>query len=231
MSAWQHESFRATRVNPAPTELGSEPLAAGISPALNKLWLPAGVQNDLKIEHAPLLDGGSLTGGGWKLVWHTTESRWDEIDSMYSTLRDERFASHLLIGGRPGIKRPVVIQMVPFDRAARALEHPAGTLQTNRADAIQIEICGYASESAKWPEYRYEALAHLLGLIVTRRNIIPRIPIDFAHPHRMSPSQWIKTAGHVGHSMAPNQTQGHTDPGALRVQHILDLVAESKTAL
>jgi hypothetical protein len=51
---------------------------------------------------------------------------------------------HLSIGWRKGFRFPVVAQFLPFDQYAKTLEHPGGTPETNRANAVQIEICGRA---------------------------------------------------------------------------------------
>jgi hypothetical protein len=88
------------------------------------LWLPEGAHWDLNIEHAQLPDAGEFTGGGHKLVWHTTESERESVDAMWRVLRDKNAAPHVVIGWRDGFKYPVAIQCIPFNRAGRALAAP-----------------------------------------------------------------------------------------------------------
>jgi hypothetical protein len=40
---------------------------------MDKNWLPEGHHWGLRIEHRRLPDAGPFTGGGHKLIWHTTE--------------------------------------------------------------------------------------------------------------------------------------------------------------
>lgn len=108
--------------------------------AIDRRWLPVGAHTDLNIEHSYGQGAGAFTGGGWKLCWHITVSPWMAVDSMVSVLKAKNAAPHLVIGGRPGFRFPVVVQMLPFDEAGRALAHPSGP-ETNRANTIQVEIC------------------------------------------------------------------------------------------
>jgi hypothetical protein len=107
---------------------------------MDKLWLPEGAHSDLNIEHSRGQGSGSFTGGGWKLCWHITVSPWASVDAMVSVLKSKNAAPHLVIGGRPGWQYPVVVQMLPFNEAGRALEHVLPQ-ETNRANTIQVEIC------------------------------------------------------------------------------------------
>lgn len=107
----------------------------------HKLWLPTGRHTDLHIERSRGSDAGAFTGGGWKGIIHITVSPWFAVDSMVRVLHDKRAEPHLVIGGRPGTRLPVLVQQVAFNRAGRALAHPYGTLETNRANCIQMEIC------------------------------------------------------------------------------------------
>jgi hypothetical protein len=107
---------------------------------MDKLWLPKGPHDDLNIEHAPGRSAGAFTGGGWKLCWHITVSPWVAVDSMVSVLKAKGAEPHLVIGGRPGFKFPVVVQLLPFNQAGRALQHTLPQ-ETNRANTIQVEIC------------------------------------------------------------------------------------------
>jgi hypothetical protein len=95
-----------------------------------------------------------------------------------SSQPDTPTAPHVVIGWRKGFKYPVAIQCIPFDRAGRALQHPSGP-ETNRANAIQIEICGRAAESHTWDANWYKALANLALLIEHRVDIPQKAPRSF----------------------------------------------------
>lgn len=190
---------------------------------MNRLWLPRGHHWDLHIVHVPAENAGPFTGGGKKLLLHTTEAPWDSVDRMDDVLIGKRAAPHVLIGGRPGTQHPVVMQFVPFNRAGRALANdPYDGYQTNRANVIQIEINGYAGQSQDWDMWTYKALANLVELIHHRYKFPLEAPQDFSHPRRMSDSEFVKASGIVGHSMAPDND--HWDPGRFREGRLLNLI-------
>jgi hypothetical protein len=192
-------------------------LKASTLATIDDEWLPEGHLSswDLHIEHRPLEDGGAISSGGNKFIVHTTESDWDDLEAMYGVLRDKRAAPHLLIGGMNNREHPTVIQMIPFGRAGRALEHPAGTPPTNGAgNSPQIEICWRAANSQNMSDWMIKALANLFVLVQHRVNIPIKAPQDFSNPVRMSAQSWITASGIVGHSMVPNNT--HWDPGRFR---------------
>lgn len=102
--------------------------------------LPTGIHSDIHMEHS-LVRTGSYAGGGWKGIIHITVSPWRAIDSMVRVLHQKGAESHTVIGGRTGTKLPVGVQLVRLDEYGRALQHPAGTPETNRARCVQMEIC------------------------------------------------------------------------------------------
>jgi hypothetical protein len=67
-----------------------------------------------------------MTGGGHKLVLHTTESPREWIDGAIKQFTAGNGTPHLSIGWRKGFKFPVVAQFLPFDQYAKTLEHPPG---------------------------------------------------------------------------------------------------------
>jgi hypothetical protein len=125
-----------------------------------------------------------MTGGGKKMVLHTTESPREWIDGAIKQFTAGNGTPHLSIGWRKGFRFPVVAQFLPFDQYAKTLEHPAGTPETNRANAVQIEICGRASESRSWDDNWYRALANVLLLTQHRVGfpISPAAAVPGADP-------------------------------------------------
>jgi hypothetical protein len=191
------------------------------------LWLPEGAHYDLNIEHGPLPDAGPFTGGGWKLCWHTTESERESVDAMWSVLRNKDAAPHFVIGYRKGFRFPVVIQMIPLHRAGRSLAHPSGP-ETNRANVIQVEICGRAAESNSWDDNWYRALANL-GLLIEHR-----VPIERKRPRRFpgeryTGSGFVRATGHVGHCHVPGNDHG--DPGRFQGRKLLRFMEQGRQTL
>lgn len=189
---------------------------------MDDLWLPAGHHWDLHVEHQPSHDAGPFTGGGWKLVWHTTESPWMAVDSMVDVVQGKDACPHFVIGGRKGLEHPVVVQLIPLNRAGRSLAHPSGP-ETNRANAIQVEICGRAALSQDWSEKDYATLANLATLVMHRVDVPNKAPQDFSVPHRFTGPGWVAAKGHVGHSMCPGND--HVDPGRFREGLLVDLIS------
>lgn len=187
---------------------------------LDKAWLPEGHHLGLHIEHAPSGDGGGFVTGGWKLIWHTTEG--DDLRAMQRVLTSKRAEPHVVIG-RKGTGRQdfTAVQFIPFTQAARALEHPGGTLDTNNAHAIQVEICGYAKDAAGWGDDMYAALGALTLLIEHRVGIPRSAPRPFTVPaQRFTPRGFINAKGHIGHGHAASQPGGHWDPGKLNTRRL-----------
>lgn len=186
-------------------------------------WLPPGHHWDLHIERHEALSAGSFTGGGLGLVWHTAESRWMAVDAMAGVLITKQACPHFVIGGRSGVEHPVVIQFLPLDLAGRALANNSGDgFQTNRANKIQVEICGRTAEIPSWSEWTYRALANLSGLIMHRVNIPNVANYDFSNPRRLTDAEWVAARGHLGHVHCPDND--HTDPTRLREGYLVDLI-------
>jgi hypothetical protein len=193
---------------------------------IDSLWLPEGAHWDLNIEHHPLRGGtGPMTGGGWKMPLHTTESPREWIDGAIKQFTAGSGTPHLSIGWRKGLRFPVVAQFLPFNQYAKTLEHPTGTPETNKANAVQIEICGTAARSKvdvgapNWEDNWYKALANVLLLTQHRVGFPIRRPRPFLVPIRFTGSGWIKAKGIVGHCHAPNNS--HSDPGRIKAGKLL----------
>jgi hypothetical protein len=189
------------------------------------VWLPKGRHYDLHIEHDRRPATGPFTGGGWKMVWHTTEGL--NLRVMQSVLKNKSAEPHFLIGKDGSEKLYTVVQFLPLDQFAKALEHPSGTPETNRANCIQVEICQFAQRGGDhWPDDLYNALAHLALLVEHRVDIPRKRPRIFSVPaKRYTGAGFIRAKGHVGHGHAASQPGGHWDPGhfnCLKMFKIMD---------
>lgn len=151
---------------------------------------------------------GSFIDAGRKIVWHTTEGT--------SLPRYEGSAPHFTLDPRSG----QLWQHIPLNRAARTLKHTRRP-ETNRAHAIQVEVIGFAADTPDWPEAYYDQLAALARWIEWHARVPRRCNVEFeARVHHISDQRWVRYAGHIGHQHVPQND--HWDPGALRIDEVLD---------
>jgi hypothetical protein len=165
------------------------------------LWHPGARR--VVIDSAP--QGLRFTGGGKKMVWHTTEG--GSIEGAEGAYRANGDCPHFTIAYTNG--KRVLHQHLPIDRAASALRHPQGTRPTNTADAIQVEIVGFAAQSHAWPKELYHYL-HLLAKWCNRHYGVPMTEkATWRNPLKII--NFEEYAGHCGHVHVPNND--HVDPG------------------
>lgn len=191
---------------------------------MNDLWLPEGHHWDLHIEHRPSRnDAGPFTGGGKKFVPHTTEG--GSLDSN-SDLLVRVNTPHLLFGVRPGNEHWTMIQFLPFNVAGKTLQNDVGDgFQTNRANAVQMEIVGFTADIPEWSDLMYKRLANALTLVQHRFDFPTRAPLDFSSKtNRMGDAEWVKAAGIYGHMHAPDNEHG--DPFRLREGFLVQLMKD-----
>lgn len=164
----------------------------------------------------PYPDAGSFVNAGHKLVWHTTEGT--------SLPRYSGDAPHFTFDPRTN----ELWQHIGIDRAAAALMHPQGTVETNHAHAIQVELIGFAKDTATWPDSYYRNIAALARWIEKNAGVPRRAGVHFTagggrQAARLSPAGWLAYAGHCGHEHVPSNF--HWDPGQFRIGKVLDLEA------
>lgn len=156
---------------------------------------------------------GPFAGGGRKLVWHTTEGSGDP--GNYPT-----GGPHFTLDPRSGH----LTQHISIRESAAALEHPSGTPETNRANAIQVELIGFAGQTQNWPDAAYRELADLARWIEKHAAVPRSCDVKFAgagQARRMGGDEFYRYAGHCGHEHAANQPSGHWDPGALNIGKVI----------
>lgn len=188
------------------------------------MWLPG-------IDKIPGNGAGSFTGGGKKLVLHTTEGG-ASCETVADVLRRKNAWVHL-------IHDPIhkhTVQCLPFNIAGRGLAHTQAP-ETNRANCIQIEIVGFSySSTAKqygygpkwavenWGEEQYRNLAHLAARIKRNFNY-PLTLRGFQRPTRFVGNQFVEFRGICGHMHVPGNDHG--DPGTkFRGGYFRNLVKE-----
>lgn len=191
---------------------------------MSKLWLPEGAHTDLNIIHAPAGGhAGPFAGGGWKFVLHTTESSVESLDVILRVLRDKRAEPHFVLGYRKGHRFPTLAQMLPLNVAGRTLRNPGRVPEgTNRARAIQVEICGFAAQSPGWSDNWLKAIANMICWTRNRVPIPAKRPRSFANPSRYTDRGWVNASGIVGHVHCPGND--HTDPGHVNATRLVKFV-------
>jgi len=149
----------------------------------------------------------TFTGGGKKLVWHTTEGA--GIDGAVGAYKSAGVCPHFTIQVVSG--RRTLYQHLPISRAASALRHPQGTLPTNTANAIQVEIVGFARDSAHWPMSKYHYLHELARWVHDHFGVPMSEGVHWNPPSKLGQSAFVEYHGHCGHMHVPGND--HVDPG------------------
>ena len=170
----------------------------------------------------PCPDAGGYLAGPYRIVLHTTEGA--SYAGARAAYRANSVSPHFTISYEDG--RLQVWQHVDLARAATALEHRAGTVETNRLSAVQIEVVAFAAQPA-WPIGLIQGVADLIGWISTQTGVKPIAPQFKAYPAsygenngiRFSDAGWAAFNGVCGHQHVPHQDHG--DPGAVNVALLL----------
>lgn len=161
-------------------------------------------------EHKVRTSAGSFTGGGRKLMFHTTEGV--SINGAISALDRNRYWSHFLISFEEKRK----IQFLEVNQAAKSLDNnPNDGYQTNRANVIQIEIVGYARETQDWSKEKLDWIANICSEIRAAFDF----PLTIIGDERLSDKAFVDYAGVCGHKNCPDNN--HWDPGKLDVGYIV----------
>lgn len=160
-----------------------------------------------------------MLGGPKRVIWHTTEN--DPAKTTAATiayyLNRVGYQCHLIWNPVSG----EIIQMIPSDRAGRALRNLTGGVQTNRQGSVctQIEVVGRAvNPFTDGPMVGRETVlewVRSLGIPdVWPAGPPPRAP----KTHHASAQVWNTKAGHYGHSQVPEND--HNDPGCIDIRKL-----------
>lgn len=175
--------------------------------------------------------GGSFTGLPYRIVLHTTET------AGLPGYRDGTIAPHLTY--LPNTRQ--WIQHVSLDTACRSLRNEAGGAETNRANALQVEIVCYSAEQivdrypntgrvkvSELPDTAYEDLRDFIVWCMAEYGVQPVWPERQAFSYseanapgfRMSIPEWEAFNGVCGHQHV-GEGNTHWDPGALDWSRIM----------
>lgn len=180
----------------------------------------------------PYQDGGGYIPASPKGVLHTTEGKsYKGAQSAYAAGMAPHFTVSVEIGEFQ------CWQHIDTKLAARALEHISGTVDTNRANAIQIEIVWSAANARAMPKILLDGLGKLMRWIEIDRGI-KRQSLPFhsdteglvlardTSPIRLPPTNWLTYSGWVGHQHVPGNS--HWDPGMIDINYLLTVGAGVK---
>jgi hypothetical protein len=176
-------------------------------------WCPFVTRDDA---HAH--DAGTFVGGPARGVLHTTEG--STYEGAKSAFTDNNSWPHFTVTFESGAFK--AYQHLSITAAARSLEHRAGTVQTNRQSAIQIEIVGFAHKAASFPEGYLDCIAKLMRWIEENARVARRSTVKFVLPGqetRLSDKQWLAYEGWCGHQHVPHNS--HEDPGPINIGYLL----------
>lgn len=181
--------------------------------AMSDIWLPVGHHWDLHIEHDHRVSSGAFVSNAeWKWCWHITVSPWNSVDAMREVLHEKHAEVHFVIGGRPGVAHPIVIQCLPLNEFGKGLVHIAGKPETNRAKVVQVEVCADPLDMENFQHYR--ALANLFAMCTHGKNprvhVSNRLARSFSNDKRFTSKGYPRVKGHHGHLHVSQNT--HFDP-------------------
>lgn len=166
-------------------------------------------------KRVPYSDAGPYVAAAPKIVWHTTETQGLPIYSGS--------APHFTFNPATGS----LWQHIPINRSAKSLEHPSGTVETNHANCVQVELIGYAKDTGEWPASQYARIAKLARWIEANHGVPSTCGVNFVSGTLHLPdSTWLSYAGHLGHQHVPNNH--HWDPGLFKIGLVLDTAPERK---
>jgi hypothetical protein len=190
-------------------------------PQMAQVWYPLATKDEFANS------GGFIEGFGWRGVLHTTEGvSYAGAKSAYASGK----APHFTVSFEAG--KFQAWQHIPINKAARALAHPRGTVETNRARCIQIEIVAFAATSGTLQREYLDGIGKLMRWVETNTGIA-RSALNFhsdregivlardTSPIRLSAAEWTKFSGWCGHQHVP--LNSHWDPGAIDIDYLLSV--------
>jgi N-acetylmuramoyl-L-alanine amidase len=169
-----------------------------------------------RVEHVPCPNPGQPVDlhAPPKGIMHTTEGSFEGSLAVFR----QHFAPHFMVG-RDARKAVRILQLVPLETMAAALENRPGGVETNRVCRAQIELVGFSKHELWLPE---QEVAEALAALMLALRDAAGIPLRHVIAGR-KPDLWVKAAGWLGHIDVPENS--HWDPGNLDWHALLKLAA------
>jgi uncharacterized protein YcbK (DUF882 family) len=201
------KTIRDTVVRPMLTTVARPAPAAT---ATSDLWVPGAERLSTS------RSGGTYLAGPWRFVFHTIEGE-PSAAAFRQLAAGHANPPHLW--AMPSAD--LLLQTIPLNRSAYALARP-GSTQTNRLQAVQVELWGFAAKMAGVSQATLDWLADRVLAPVARMvpinldNVRPaggEYCYGTASPCRMRDDEWTRFDGVCGHKDVPGNS--HWDPGGL----------------
>lgn len=171
-----------------------------------ELWYPGA-----RHTYTPNPRGSYVSGFPYRGVLHTTEG-FSVAGAIGAYKASGSFPHFTVTNG-------FVEQHVPINTFATALERRPGTIDTNRASAIQIEIVWFAGKADQMSDGLLDTLAPLMRWIERQTGIRFESHAQFGNVvKRFTNDQWQKFDSWCGHAHVPNNN--HWDPGAFPIDKL-----------
>lgn len=177
-----------------------------------ELWLPGAKRVDA------WQDGGSMTGGPPRVIWHSTENDPNKTSAYAIAQYLNRVGYQVHVVWNPVSGE--IIQMIPADRAGRGVRH-TDAMQTNRMGdvCVQIEVVAHAAHP--FTSYGMLGLDQIMKWI--RQLKVPDVwpggpPPTYPDVKHVTDATWSGKAGHYSHSQVPQND--HNDPGAIDIRKL-----------
>ncbi len=177
------------------------------------------------LDHRRSYGGTYQDGVPFRFVAHSTEVTPSSVEGARALALRHEYPPHFWAWP----EKDWIAQTVLMSRSAFALLHPAGTPETNRMRAIQVEIIGHAADMANKPDSFWEWIGERLvapvvaaGYPINLDRVAPLTGSDGYGRNgtvRMARDEWRTFDGLCAHSNVPDNE--HWDIGDGR----LDLVA------
>lgn len=154
-------------------------------------------------------NSGPYVAGPFKIVHHTTEG--STAAGAFATYKKTHDIPHFTVDNQ------TIYQHLDTDVAARALAHPAGTVETNRHSAVQFELVGFAGKAKN--KASLKNVGRLCRWIESTHGVPAVWPNGFPNPpkngkdpgdHNRNEQNWTTKGGHYGHCHVPVNV--HWDP-------------------
>jgi uncharacterized protein YcbK (DUF882 family) len=190
------------------------PLLTTVPGAAGEIWVP-GAERLANPKSA----GGTYLDAPWRFVFHTIEGE-PSADAFRRLAAEHTNPPHLWAYPQ----KDILLQTISLHRSAYALARP-GSIQTNRAHAVQLEMWGYAAkmgnatpEVLNWLADR--VLAPVARLVpINLGQVAPASPGESCYGKnsscRMTAGEWQAFNGTCGHVHVPDND--HWDPGTLKI--------------
>lgn len=165
----------------------------------------------ITVERKHVLDEESNLAFTRKAVLHTTEGSFESALAVFEGGNQPN-----VLMGRDAKGKMRIVEYGGVGVMARALLHPPGTPETNRACVFQIEVAGFrqtAAEILVAPNKKVmdDSFRSVLAALWQQAAKLGGVPLVRGGDGSRSLSHWTQHKGWFGHVEVPNND--HTDPG------------------